>query len=342
MGFDAIFKRYFPAVVCFLIGIAAYFQASGMGQLVASSVALDPSTTPVAPPPLRAPPPAVAANTDHTTSAKDIISRNPFDSVTGPLDGKSIDVPAPTVESDADRDPYQDPACDTGKVMMIVASDDPSWSFATLAGSDGKSVLRRQGDDFNGQSVFFIGDLRPEERRASERRDVWDRVWLKGGSGRCQMKVGGNVTIKGGATPAASSAAPPASAAGTKAKPSGNKVPAEIAAKIHKVSATEFNVERSVVDQILENQADLMRSARIVPEKEGDKVVGIRMFGIRPDSLLGTLGLENGDRLSAINGFEMSDPQKALEAYSKLRTADHLTVAINRQGKPMNIDFNIK
>ena len=71
-------------------------------------------------------------------------------------------------------------------------------------------------------------------------------------------------------------------------------------------------------------------------------MVGIRLFGIRPDSLLGTLGLENGDRLSSINGFEMSDPQKALEAYSKLRTADHLTVAVNRRGKPMNIDFNIK
>jgi general secretion pathway protein C len=38
----------------------------------------------------------------------------------------------------------------------------------------------------------------------------------------------------------------------------------------------------------------------------------------------------------------MGDPQKALEAYSKLRTADHLTVSVNRRGKPMNIDFNIK
>ena len=42
MGVDAILKRYFPAVVCLLIAVAAYFQASGMGQLVASSVALQP------------------------------------------------------------------------------------------------------------------------------------------------------------------------------------------------------------------------------------------------------------------------------------------------------------
>ena len=52
--------------------------------------------------------------------------------------------------------------------------------------------------------------------------------------------------------------------------------------------------------------------------------------------------MENGDRLESINGFEMSDPQKALEAYARLRTADHLTVSVNRSGTPMNIDFNIQ
>ena len=201
-------------------------------------------------------------------------------------------------------------------------------------------MLRRQGDEINGHTVFFIGDLRPEERRAEDRRDVWDRVWLTGSSGRCQMVVGGKAPTK-----SASPAAPTAPTAPTAMPAPGSrksKVPPEIADKIHKVSETEFNVERSAIDAILENQAELMRSARIVPEKEGDKMVGIRLFGIRSDSLLGTLGMENGDRLSSINGFEMTDPQKALEAYSKLRTSDHLTVAINRRGKPMNIDFNIK
>ncbi len=116
----------------------------------------------------------------------------------------------------------------------------------------------------------------------------------------------------------------------------------EIASKIHKISDHEFDIERSVVDAILENQALLMRSARVVPEKEGDKVVGIRLFGIRSDSLLGTLGVENGDRLSSVNGYDMSDPQKALEAYTRLRTADHLTMSLNRHGSPMNLDYNIK
>jgi general secretion pathway protein C len=340
MGFDAVFKRYFAVVVCLLIGAAAYFQASGMGQLVASSVALDPSAIPAAG---HAPPRAAGApaGNDHVTSAAAIIDRNPFDSVTGPLNGQKIEAPAAdTVKEDLNRDPYEDPDCDVAKALMIVASDDPQWSFAALVGADGKSQLRRVGDEVNGFTVQYIGDMRTEDKkRSSDKREVFDRVWLQSSAGsRCQMRVGGKAPAKVAAAPPPGH---PDAAAGAGKKGKG-KVPQDIADKIHKLSETEFNIERAVVDQILENQAELMKSARIVPEKEGDKVVGIRLFGIRPDSLLGTLGLENGDRLSSINGFEMSDPQKALEAYAKLRTADNLQLSVNRHGKPMNIDFHIK
>jgi general secretion pathway protein C len=328
MGVDAFFKRYFPMVVCALIGLAAYFQASGMGQLVASTMTLSPAAVPASPGGLRSLP-AVAANLDHTTDASAILARNPFDSVTGPLDGRSLDLPeAPAaVGPDNSKDPYDDPLCDTARVILVAAAEDPAWSFAAIAGPDGKSQLRRQGDEVGSQTVFFIGDIRPpdstREHKSEDPCRLWERVWLTSGSSRCQMCVGGKAPAKG-------------------AVDKGKKPASDITSKIHKIGEHEFDVEHAVIDNILENQAELMRSARIVPEKEGDKVVGIRLFGIRPDSLLGSLGLENGDRLQSINGFEMSDPQKALEAYARLRTADHLTVSVNRHGAPINIDFNIK
>jgi general secretion pathway protein C len=332
MGVDALFKRYFAGVVCLLIGVAAYFQASGMGALVASSVAVDPSSLPPVPPaPPRAAP--TATSQDHVASAAAILSRNPFDSITGPLDGQKIELPSPdSLKAEVGKDPYADPECDVAKVLMVVASDDPQWSFAALAGSDGKTILRRQGDEISGYTVAFIGDQRSAEQRAENERGFWDRVWLTSSSGsRCQIRLGGKAPAKVAAAP---KEAKPAAAKGN--------IPKEIADGIHKLTDTEFNVERSVIDKILENQGELMKSARIVPEKEGDKVVGIRLFGVRPDSLLGVLGIENGDRLGSINGFEMGDPQKALEAYTKLKTADQLTVAVNRHGKPVNIVFNIK
>jgi general secretion pathway protein C len=229
MGFDATFKRYFAAVVCLLVAIAAYFQAAGLGQLVVSSLALDPSSTPVVGPGMRPVAAAPPAAPEHATNADAILGRNPFDSVTGPLDGKPIDpLPAPTSNpEDLTRDPYEDPFCDTAKAMLIVTSDDPEWSFASLAGPDGKTQLRRKGDEINGQTVFFVGDLRPDERRQTDRRDLWDRVWLTSGGSRCQLAVGGKAPAK--------SAAPKAAEKDDKPKAGNGKVPAEISSKIHKI-----------------------------------------------------------------------------------------------------------
>ncbi|MGO9836165.1 MAG: type II secretion system protein GspC [Polyangiaceae bacterium] len=140
-------------------------------------------------------------------------------------------------------------------------------------------------------------------------------------------------------SPSASASAAPAAAPAPKGA---SPVSDDIKKGIQKVGPNEFKIDRSVVDKILENQADLMRQARIVPEQENGKVVGIRLFGVRPDTLLGTLGMENGDRLEKINGFDMASPEKALEAYARLRTADQLVVSVNRRGQETNIDYNIQ
>jgi len=166
-------------------------------------------------------------------------------------------------------------------------------------------------------------------------------VWITGDSALCQALLFAVQPTVPPPAPAPPPGAPPAPAA--PAAPGGpSPVPADIASRIQKVSDTEYNVDRAVVDKILENQAELMRSARIVPEQKDGKVVGIRLFGIRPDTLLGTLGFQNGDRLEAINGFNMASPEKALEAYARLRTASNLNVKINRRGQNTSIDYRIK
>jgi general secretion pathway protein C len=79
-----------------------------------------------------------------------------------------------------------------------------------------------------------------------------------------------------------------------------------------------------------------------VPEQKDGKTVGIRLFGIRPDTLLGSIGLQNGDRLEKINGFDMASPEKALEAYARLRTAPSLSVQLTRRGAPTTLEIQIK
>lgn len=331
MGFDTALKRYFAGVILALIAVAAYFQASGITQLVGSALAPDEKSLAGAAAPARVRTAATSTvPDDHATSARWILERNPFDSVTPrPLD-------APPGGGDAaavaviDLEHYENaPPCDGFKALIVVASADPAWSMAALSGGGAATTkLVRTGEEIGGKTVQIV---------------EWNRVVLSSGSSLCQIQMfkPNNVPAPPIALPTTHD--PPASYVPTAAVVGGvTSVPPDIASKIQKVSPTEFNVDRQVIDRILENQAELMRSARIVPEQENGKVVGVRLFGIRPDTLLGTLGLENGDRLQTINGFDMASPEKALEAYARLRTADHLTVQVNRRGQNSNIDFNIK
>src|SRR6185369_16366933 len=249
-----------------------------------------------------------------------ILDRNPFDHVTGSL--KPPVVSDSVANTNDPTNPWDAPNCDGVKVLIIAASSDPDWSMAALTATGEKgSALRRRGGEYGGKTIEYVG---------------YDRVWFKTGGSRCQALVFKQADVK----PAAAAPAPTASEA---PKPGGpGALDPALAKGIQKISATEFNIDRGVVDKILENQADLMRQARIVPEQENGKVVGIRLFGVRNDTLLGHLGMENGDRLQTINGFDMASPEKALEAYARLRTADKLTVSINRRGQNMNLDYNIK
>ena len=86
----------------------------------------------------------------------------------------------------------------------------------------------------------------------------------------------------------------------------------------------------------------LSRAARIVPEMKDGKAAGFRLFSIRPDGPFAKIGLQNGDIISAINGLEMTSPDKALEVYTKLKTANHLSVGLERNGQKITKDYNIR
>jgi general secretion pathway protein C len=322
--FDLLLKKYFVGVVLSFVALAAYFQAAGATQLIGAAFT-SPASSAAPPRSASLPPPS----TLERPTAEAIIHRNPFDSVTGPLDAEKLDVPVPSKSPVDNSDPLSAPACDSPTVFIVTESTDPLWSVAALqAPGEPRPRMHRVGDDVGGKKVEFIG-YNPREATPS--------VWLSSGSTLCQAMLFKTQPVLP-AAPVAAAAAPPPPPPSSGPSP----VPADIASKIQKISDTEFNIDRSVVDKILENQAELMKSARIVPETKDGKVLGIRLFGIRPETLLGTLGLQNGDRLESINGFNMGSPEKALEAYARLRTASQLDVSVNRRGATVAITHHIK
>jgi len=107
---------------------------------------------------------------------------------------------------------------------------------------------------------------------------------------------------------------------------------ARIRSAIVREGDTRYLLDRRLIDLVLEEQANLMRSVRVVPVSAHGGTYA-RLFGVRPDSLLGMLGFRDGDLLESINGFDLSTPERALEAYAWLRTADVLEARVIRAGQ---------
>lgn len=248
-------------------------------------------------------------------SAGSMLAHNPFDHTTGPLEEPSTAAGVPASTTDA-ADPLADQACVGVTVTAIVAATDPEESFAALAESgDAKVVLRRRGQVVAGKQVYYIR---------------WDRVWMTEGASRCQAKLFG----KGSALPEKRVDNAPKAAAGA--------LPPEIVRGIQKTGPLEYSIDRGTRDRIVENAAEFMKMVRVSPEKDGDRSLGIRLQGIRPGTVLGLLGIENGDRLQTVNGFDISNPTRALEALARLSTAERLTVQVDRGGKTVNLDYNVR
>jgi hypothetical protein len=113
-------------------------------------------------------------------------------------------------------------------------------------------------------------------------------------------------------------------------------------AGIKKIDDTHYVVARDIVDKVLANPMAVAKGARVVPAIKDGKPTGFKLYAIRPSSIWARVGLANGDTLVAINGFELTSADKALEVYTKLREATALAVDIERRGKPLTLQITIK
>jgi general secretion pathway protein C len=96
------------------------------------------------------------------------------------------------------------------------------------------------------------------------------------------------------------------------------------------------------VNAALADMNKLATDARIVPSFKNGQANGFKLFSIKPDSLYSQIGVQNGDVIQSINGFDMNSPDKALEAYGKLRSAASLDLTLERGGQTVNMHYGIQ
>jgi general secretion pathway protein C len=320
-------RRLSLAIILATLALCAFFLAQGTTRVLAAELLEGDSAEPAR---RTRRPVSSQATLSRKHDAAVVLKRNIFDSERGDLTLEPLPESGETLDGVpiAEWDPSQPPPKCSNSLRLVgsvMSPRDPEWSFAAISGTDdGKTMLYREGSVVDGSKIVAVYP---------------SSVVVSSSGGACQLLMfeeeepGAPKTAK--KTPA------------TPAKKSTNPRNAgltdeELNDGIEKITDTKFNIQRSLVDKVLANQGSLMKTARVIPHEEDGRVVGMRLYGIRRNSLLGRLGVRNGDMLRTINGFDMTSPDSALEAYTRLRTADGLTLAIKRQNKDMTIEYNIE
>lgn len=110
---------------------------------------------------------------------------------------------------------------------------------------------------------------------------------------------------------------------------------------IEKIDDTHVKLPKATVDSLVANPMSYSKGARVVPAIKNGQPAGLKLYAIRPSSLYARLGLMNGDTISAINGEDVTSPDKALEVYSKLKTATEWKLDVTRRGHPVELTITI-
>ncbi len=111
---------------------------------------------------------------------------------------------------------------------------------------------------------------------------------------------------------------------------------------IRQTDANHYVVAQSTIEHTLSNLNDIATQARIVPAFKNGVAEGFKLFSIRPGSLYAKIGIQNGDVIQRINGFEINSPDKALEVYQKLRDARRVEIQLDRRGQTVTKTYNIE
>ncbi len=304
---ETLLRKYLSLVDLAVIALCAVFGARATATAIEAGFVGGIPSTKHAPKPA----PVASSTTVYSKQVEEILNRNIFCSTCPPILAKA-EIGVPTVP------PLQKTSLPLKLFAIMYAPTAPEWSMAIIRDNDDKS-----------SGPYGVGS---KIREATIDEIDETRVYLDFGGGRREY-------LELLDTPAPPPGAPVAAAPAAAAK---DPLAEALDKGIKKTGPNSYEVQHATLDSLLGNMAVLSKAARIVPEMKDGKSAGFRLLSIKSDGPFGKIGLQNGDIISAINGLEMTSPDKALEVYTKLKTANHLSVGLDRNGQKVTMDYNIR
>ncbi len=300
---ELVLQRYSWAAGALAVVLGAYLAARTVNTVAAAAIAPKPSLV------LQA------------TSAPQVAGQPQRVELDGEKTAKLFDVPLPKAVAAADApdqpqrggwNPIPVRSSLRGTLVGTAIADPPRYSLCQIT-----------NPDLNETQVYGIGD---KYQGARVYRVEKDRVLLDHDGVNEYIDNSGLGTPNLGVSPL----------------PIPGMAQAQQGDGVRQLSENQYVVARSEINNALTNLSDLATKARIVPSFKNGVANGFKLFSIVPDSLYAKIGIQNGDVIRRINGYEMNSPDKALEIYQKLRDASRIEIEIERRGETLRKSYSIE
>ncbi|MGI9288687.1 MAG: type II secretion system protein GspC [Pseudomonadales bacterium] len=179
--------------------------------------------------------------------------------------------------------------------------------------SAGRAIISYQGK----QDHYAVGDELPVSNQVVLRRLLPDRVLIANR---------GKIEALYLFDKSASSASPVQSARVARAKP---------AVRAQRVRGTDLR------QRLLSNPSSLMELVRISEARKNGEIVGYKVRPGKDKSRFQSMGFENNDVVTSINGITLDNPSSALQVFQMMRTAKEATFELQRAGEPVSLVVNL-
>ena len=108
-----------------------------------------------------------------------------------------------------------------------------------------------------------------------------------------------------------------------------------------KIGDNRWKIELGAAIDMLTRINKIMKEARIRPYFAVGKAAGMRIDRIQNNSVIGKMGLEDGDIIKGVNGFGLLSPTKVFDAYRKYKNSRLIELQLIRDEKPVTLTYNI-
>ena len=115
-----------------------------------------------------------------------------------------------------------------------------------------------------------------------------------------------------------------------------------VTAAVTSTGTGSYVIDQRALNATLDNPAQAMSDARLLPSQKDGKVEGFRASEIKPNGLFAMIGIKNGDVLLRLNDFPMDSPDKALQSFIALKGQNRLKLDIVRDGQPQTFNYDIR